>query len=246
VPESQIPQNLETLYTDVVDEKYLQNKEVRQITFKKSFDQITKWLPQTPGSLLEIGSYCGLFLAEGQRRGWRVAGVEPSLWASRYARDVTGVDVLTGYLEQSTTKLDQKYDVVVSWDVIEHVRSPLDFLKSAAQRLDTGGLFFFSTMDNKTWVPQLLGTSWPWLMDMHLHYFHEATVRELLKSAGFEVIATEPYTHYARVRYVLNGGIRILPKLIADLVTPLTQVIPRKWIVPVTLGDIRLYVARKL
>ena len=246
VPESQIPQNLETLYTDVVDEKYFENKEVRQITFKKSFDQISKWLPKNPGSLLEVGSYCGLFLAEAQRRGWRIAGVEPSLWASRYAREVTGVDVFTGYLEQDETKLDQKYDVVVSWDVIEHVRSPLEFLKSAAQRLDAGGLFFFSTMDNKTWAPQLLGTSWPWLMDMHLHYFHEATVREALKSAGFEFIASEPYTHYARVRYVLTGGIRILPKRVAELISPLTQVIPQKWIVPVTLGDIRLYVARKV
>ena len=246
VPTSQIPQNLETLYADVVDEKYLQNKEVREITFKNSFDQISKWLPQNPGSLLEIGSYCGLFLAEAQRRGWHVAGVEPSLWASRYARDVTGVDVFTGYLEQDAAKLNQKYDVVASWDVIEHVRDPLDFLRSAAQKLDAGGFFFFSTMDNKTWLPRLLGTSWPWLMDMHLHYFHEATVGEALKSADFELIASEPYTHYARVRYVLNGGIRILPKPVADLISPLTQVIPERWIVPVTLGDIRLYVARKV
>ncbi|NDB70144.1 MAG: methyltransferase domain-containing protein, partial [Methylocystaceae bacterium] len=178
VPKSQIPENLEHLYAEVVDEKYLQNKEVKQITFKHSFDQISKWLPQKPGSLLEIGSYCGFFLEEARRRGWQGAGVESSVWASRYAREVTGVDVFTGYLDEDPAKFNKLYDVVVSFDVIEHVRNPMDFMSSAAQRLETDGLFFFSTMDNKTWAPRLLGKSWPWLMDMHLHYFHEATLRQ--------------------------------------------------------------------
>ena len=155
------------------------------------------------------------------------------------------VDVFTGYLEDDVSKREKTYDVVVSWDVIEHVGDPIDFLKSAASKLQSGGLFFFSTMDNKTWLPKLLGTRWPWLMDMHLHYFSEPTIKEALKTAGFELVAAEPYTHYARVAYVAGGGMRILPNGIEKLLKPLVRLIPESWIIPVTLGDIRLYVAKK-
>ena len=54
---------------------------------------------------------------------------------ARYARDVTGVCVHEGLLSENQAKLERKYDAVVSWDVLEHVRDPLRFLRECVKRL---------------------------------------------------------------------------------------------------------------
>jgi hypothetical protein len=43
------------------------------------------------------------------------------------------------------------------------------------------------------WVrfPRLLVTRWPWLIDMHLHYFDRHVIADLLARAGFELLRTE-------------------------------------------------------
>jgi predicted RNA-binding Zn-ribbon protein involved in translation (DUF1610 family) len=129
VPASAIPRDLEGLYKDVVDEQYLRNIEARDRTFHRLFDQISSSLPTAPGHMLEVGAYCGLFAREATRRGWDVDGVEPSAWAAKYARETIGVNVYTGLLAENGAKLHDEYDVVASWDVLEHVRDPLQFVR---------------------------------------------------------------------------------------------------------------------
>jgi hypothetical protein len=54
---------------------------------------------------------------------------------------------------------------------------------------------------------------------MHLFYFSKGSLKTLLRNAGFELITTESYVHYASVRHVFNGGLaatggeRVLPIL---------------------------------
>src|ERR1700754_3896323 len=121
VPASLVPESLEDIYQDVVDEAYVENIPARQRTFEKAFDAVAPFVPAR-GDLLEVGAYCGLFQAEAKRRGWRAVGVEPSRWASAYARDVVGANVYSGYLSDHREALATKYDLVLSWDVLEHVR----------------------------------------------------------------------------------------------------------------------------
>src|SRR5262249_11336842 len=106
VPESLIPQRLELFYKDVVDDKYLLNVDARMHTFQRAFDRIEPYLPRKQHPrMLEVGAYCGLFIKEAERRGWSAHGVEPSTWAARYARDVTGVCVYEGLLSENQGKL---------------------------------------------------------------------------------------------------------------------------------------------
>jgi SAM-dependent methyltransferase len=241
-----MPSRLELFYKGVVDDKYLLNVDARTYTFQRVFDRIEPYLPRKQHPrILEVGAYCGLFIKEAERRGWSGHGVEPSTWASRYAREVTGVCVHEGLLSENLSKLDRKYDAVVSWDVLEHVRNPLLFLSECAEFLEEGGVLCFSTLDIDTWPPRLLGKHWPWLIDMHVHYFDRHVMQDMLERAGLELLQAEPYTHYARLSYVITGAMRVLPRALGRLLQPLTRLVPSRLMVPVALGDIKLYVARK-
>ena len=60
-PESSYPKSIETIYADVEDPTYLINKRSRYKIIQESMTQISPFLPDK-GNLLEVGSYCGLFL----------------------------------------------------------------------------------------------------------------------------------------------------------------------------------------
>lgn len=246
VPASLMPPTLESIYEEVVDETYIANSDVREKTYQRCFEQLQPWLPEAPGTMLEVGAYCGLFQQVATRRGWLAEGVEPSRWAAHYAREVSKANVHQGYLGDNRDRLRDKYDVVISWDVIEHVRRPVDFLVECGSYLKPGGLLAISTMDVGHWVPRALGTRWPWLMNMHLCYFSQQTMKDVLARAGFELLHAEPYVHYARVRHVLNGGLRVLPALLRRPFGVLAGLVPARWTLPVALGDIQMFVARKL
>jgi hypothetical protein len=43
-------------------------------------------------------------------------------------------------------------------------------------------------MDIDSLAARVMGRRWPWLMDMHIHYFSQRTLREMLEGVGFEVV----------------------------------------------------------
>src|SRR3954453_8342128 len=245
VPASAIPRDLERLYQDVIDEQYLNNIRARKRTFRRLFEQIASSIPERPGHMLEVGAYCGLFAREAIERGWQVDAVEPSAWAAKYAREIVGVNVHTGFLAENRSALRDNYDVVVSWDVLEHVRDPLEFARECREYLSPGGVLCVSTLDVATWFPRLLQLRWPWLMDMHLYYFDRHVTKELLARGGFELLRAEPYVHYAFVKYALRSAMRSLPGPIGRLTSKLIALIPGSAIVPVGFGDVKVYIARK-
>jgi len=245
VPRSLVPTNLEQLYAEVMDEGYLKNAAARRRSFARCIERMQNRLPKTQVSLLEIGAYCGLFMEEATLHGWQCVGIEPSRWAASYARNTTKVNVHTGFLSENRSKLEANYDAVVAWDVLEHVRHPVDFVRECGEMLTPGGLLFISTLDTGNWLPRVLGRRWPWLMDMHIQYFDIRSVKDVLRRAGFELVAAEPYTHYVRPRYMIEAGARILPSWMAASLLHFAALVPDRLIVPFAAGDIKMYVARK-
>jgi Methyltransferase domain/Glycosyl transferase family 2 len=246
VPQSQVPPQLEQLYEDVEDSKYISNISARRRTFSKAMNSVEKWLPGHGRTMLEVGAYCGLFLQEAVKRGWDAEGVEPSRWAADYAKRVSGMKVHAGFLADNKQELKKSYDAVVSWDVLEHVRDPVAFLRECGSIMPESGMLFLSTLDTSSWYARLLGKRWPWLMDMHIQYFDVRSVADVLRRSGFELVASEPYTHFAKVSYMMQGAGRVLPHFLLPFVTKLSNIVPESWVVPVAFGDIKMYVARKL
>lgn len=243
VPCSDHPSELENLYADVVDKSYLDNLPVKNKTFAHAYQRIRRFL-STPGRLLEVGSYCGLFLLEASRHGWITKGIEPSRWAAEYARSKFGLDVIHGSLERVASSLECDSDVVVCWDVLEHVRDPREFLHIVSKKLKPGGILALSTIDIDSWFPRLLGKRWPWIMEMHLYYFGAGSLERMLREAGFEVVRVEPYRHYASLRYIYRKLCAVFPEQVGNIFLKAVSLVP-EIIIPITLGDVKLYVGRK-
>ena len=112
-----------SFYSKVEDTTYLENIDARIATFKYNLDAIAPLLPPG-GRMLEVGSYIGMFLKIARERGFDVLGVEPSVWASSYAREKLQVPTITGSAE-SIPAGTKPFDVVCSWDVLEHVADPM-------------------------------------------------------------------------------------------------------------------------
>ena len=246
VPESSYPKDIETIYSDVQDLTYLENKKSRIKTFQESLVQISPYLPDK-GHLLEVGSYCGFFLESFQKKypTWDYVGVEPSKWASEYARSQLKINTRTGTLEENIKELSLEYDAVVSWDVLEHLKDPIAFLSQINSITKQNGIFCFSTLDVDNWFPKLMGKTWPWLMDMHLFYFNGNTTEQLLNRTGFKIIRTERYVHYISIPYLTEKINAVLPYGLGRPFYLVRKVLPQNLLVPFSFGDIKLYICVK-
>ncbi len=240
VPGAEQPAALEAMYEDVVDQDYLGNLAAKRRTFARAYRQLRPFLP-APARLLEIGSYCGLFLAEARSQGWSVKGIEPSRWAAEYSRERFGVDVTQSPFEAAVGGLGGGFDAVASWDVIEHVRNPRQFVRLAGSQLRDGGVLALSTIDIDSTFARAMGARWPWIMEMHLHYFGSRSLERMLEEEGFEVVHVAPYVHYASLRYIFR---KVCASLAGAKLAGLAAVVP-EIVLPVALGDVKVYVAVK-
>jgi dolichol-phosphate mannosyltransferase len=238
------PQEVLSLYSQVEDKTYLDNIDARVATFEYNLKAIENLLPR-PGRLLEIGSYVGVFLRLARERGWEVLGVEPSVWASAYARDELGLPTVTGNIETLPADLPP-FDVICSWDVLEHVSDPMAELRRVNRRLRLGGVFAFSTLDYGNWYARLLGERWPWMMDMHLYYFDQKRMKQMLEAAGFAEVHARNYCHIITFEYFLRKldalgvpGAEKVREVVAA--SPLARLR-----IPFRFGDIRLFVCEKM
>lgn len=139
------------------------------------------------GNLLDVGAATGFFLGVARARGWNVRGVEISDFAAGIARG-KGIDVTTGTLAGLEIP-PRSFDLITFWDVIEHVRDPLEELRRATELLVPGGVLLMTTPDWDSRYARLLGKRWHAIVPPeHIHYFTRASMRLLLDKAGLQEI----------------------------------------------------------
>jgi 2-polyprenyl-3-methyl-5-hydroxy-6-metoxy-1,4-benzoquinol methylase len=197
----------------------------------------------SPGRLLDVGCHIGVFLELAAARGWVAEGVEPSRWASEVAR-ARGLRVTRGTLRGAALP-SAAFDVVTLWDVIEHFPDPGAELREVHRLLRPGGLVGITTMQIDSPVARLLGSRWPWLMQMHLYYFSVRTLSAMLEQCGFEVVKVAPHRRIVRLAYLLSRTERWSPGLAQGLQAAADRLGFGQWLVPVDLGDIFTLYARR-
>ena len=195
-------------YAAVEDETYLEQRAGRELTFSKHLQRLEKITGPADGRrLLDVGAYIGVFVETALAAGWDAVGVEPSRWAAHVAQE-QGLPVVEG--TQDAPELQgQQFDVVTMWDVIEHVDDPAAEMAKSYHLLKPGGFLAVHTMDIESLAARLMGRRWPWLMDMHIHYFSKRTLTQMLEQAGFEVIWIGPQGRFLSLGYLATriGGL---------------------------------------
>jgi SAM-dependent methyltransferase len=165
-----------------IDDAYLA-KSARMA--KARLDYISRKLdPAAPLRVLEIGPGAGQFLKlAGERTRWSVQGVEHGAQSFQWCKSL-GLNVVNSRFEDFVAL--ETFDLVVAFQVMEHLASPLDFLKRCRTVLGEQGQLFLE-------VPDLErpGTIYADFLQLpHLYSFTEASLATYLTVAGFEATVT--------------------------------------------------------
>ena len=236
-------EDVEELYRDVHDDHYLASESERREDFRQNLANIERYPFVTPGALLEIGSSVGLFLDEARQRGWNATGIEPSHWAAERAV-AQGLNVFNGTLDEFEAE-DESFDVIVSWDVWEHLQDPLAALERTYKFLRPGGILALTTVNMGGLAARVLRGRWPWFMRMHLHYFTRHSLAAMVRRAGFDVLGISAQSKTLKLGYVLGRSQKIVGPIsaVAHAAARFFGQADRK--VRIDFGDILLVEARK-
>ncbi|MGD2049435.1 MAG: class I SAM-dependent methyltransferase [Chloroflexota bacterium] len=225
------------VYEEVEDETYVAEQPGRKRTFTRHLHSIERFTgPANGRQLLDVGAYTGVFVETALEHGWQAIGIEPSRWAAEIAQK-EGIPIIQGTLDAPELK-DRRFEVITMWDVIEHLDDPTAELDKSFHLLEPGGLLAVHTMDIDSLVARLMGEHWPWLMDMHIHYFSRRTLTKFLEKSGFEVIWTGAQGRFLSLGYLssrVSGLSRPLGRLIDGLVSSSGL---KSVNVPVNFGDL--------
>ncbi len=177
--------------------------------------------------VLDVGCGAGLFLVEAQRRGFQVAGIEPSARLVEIGNRVLNVPVQRGFLE--TFDPGHKYQGMVVWDVLEHIPDPLEMLRQCQSLLDPEGYLFvqvpnYDGLSNrlKTFMcrKRLRKTGFKHFgFPGHLYSFNRRSLANLLKAGGFTPLVFESWSRRLKEGY--SGWIPYLMKkfCLSDYIT---------------------------
>ncbi|HEV2787340.1 MAG TPA: class I SAM-dependent methyltransferase [Solirubrobacteraceae bacterium] len=207
---------LERGYADAASEDYVAEEAGQRETARRALARIESHLTPVPipnnggprhRTLLDLGCWVGFLLSEAQERGWSVIGVEPSEFASAYARERLGLDVRTGDLFTTALPL-RHFDAVVLGDVIEHLPHPGEALDRMAELLRPGGIAWMALPDAGSVVARGLRGRWWSVIPTHVQFFTRGSLRTLLERHGWTVLDIGSSPKAFSVRYYLErvGG----------------------------------------
>lgn len=143
----------------------------------------------TTTNLLEVGAGFGTFCSELKSRSLfdRVVAVEPTPELAKTCR-ARGIEVIEQPIESVKFQSDTKFDVVASFEVIEHLFAPLEFVRHIASFLGPGGLLVLTCPNGQGFDIETLGAASNSVDHEHLNYFNPASLASLLSTSGFEVL----------------------------------------------------------
>ena len=215
------------LYEDAASEHYVSEEAGQRHTARETLEVIERHVirphpltPQPP-RMLDLGCWVGFLLAEARLRGWEVTGVEPSTFASAYARERLGLPVIQADLFTADLPAGS-FDAVVLGDVIEHLPDPAAALERIAGLLAPGGVLFLALPDAGSTLARRMGRRWWSVIPTHVQYFTRASMDRLLRRTGYRPLemVTAPKTF--SVRYYLWRLSGYSPQVSAVLVRAAT------------------------
>lgn len=142
----------------------------------------------TTNILLEVGAGFGTFIEEAGKMDVfkKLIAIEPTPDLANTCRQ-KGIETIEKPVEKVTFD-NEKIDVIASFEVIEHLFSPRDFISKCASILSPGGILILTCPNVQGFeisVLQKLSTS----VDVeHLNYFNPSSLSHIVHECNLEVL----------------------------------------------------------
>lgn len=227
---------ISTYYEVANDPQYFLEQPAREKTFSGYLQRLEK-IFFGKGKILDIGTNTGLFVKLAKDRGWQALGLEPNKWAVEYAKKNYHVDLINKPFENNIFP-KENFDVITMWDVIEHFTDPISEIKKVFEYLRPGGMFVFSTTDPQSPLAKIMGTRWPWYMEMHRVFLSSQTAKNQLKKLGFKKVISKSHFRSLSLGY-LATRLQAVNPLMATITSKIIKTLKiSKIIIPFYANDI--------
>jgi 2-polyprenyl-3-methyl-5-hydroxy-6-metoxy-1,4-benzoquinol methylase len=158
-------------------------------------------------SILDVGAGNGYFVYLARTEfGMPADGLEISETEAAFASRMFGLDLLRGDLGD----VQREYDVVSSFNVIEHVAAPASLLAAMSEKLNARG-YLIVTTPNPACVHRRIKGLKDWRMvhpPHHINLFTRTALSELVARAGFDVLRYSTISTYIRfARHLDTNGL---------------------------------------
>lgn len=192
-------------YQGGVYQDYVEAREMKLEHFRRRLKALHGATSGTPVTMLDIGCGCGYFMEVAGEYGHDVHGLEFSASAIAAASEAVRPKILQADVETLSRSSQNMYDVVVAFDLIEHLDDPIGFLRQVKSLLKEGGTIALTTPDTKHFLRALMGSRWPPLAPMqHLRLFSRTSLSIALEKAGFRMQAMQPADKILSIDYLMR------------------------------------------
>jgi len=145
--------------------------------------------------LLDVGAGNGYFVYLARTEfGMQADGLEISVAEANYARDIFGIELL----REDLSSVTQRYEVITSFNVLEHVKQPMTLLVEMSERIHPGGCLALTTPNPSCIHRRLRGLN-KWNMvcpPHHINLFTRTALQEMLLRTGFDILEYSTLSTY--------------------------------------------------
>jgi 2-polyprenyl-3-methyl-5-hydroxy-6-metoxy-1,4-benzoquinol methylase len=172
-------------------EGYGRNDYLSHLTKKRYHELLDKFEPyRKTNRLIDVGCGIGYFLEVAMERGWEVYGTEFTQEAVQICSN-KGIKMELGVLDPNKYTAES-FDIITSFEVIEHINDPRDEIQRFNRVLRSGGLVYVTTPNFNSLLRYRLKSAYNVICyPEHLSYYTPKTIKKLFRSFGYEVIRVE-------------------------------------------------------
>jgi len=136
--------------------------------------------------MLDIGCSSGYFLALASLENIDAYGVEPNKREAAYAIE-HGIKILGSTI--ADLDKNQMFDIITLWDVLEHIKNPIDYLDSLRSLTKSGGSVFVQVPTSDSLAARVMRDSCNMFDGIeHLTLFSNRSLDIAFEKAGYETI----------------------------------------------------------
>jgi 2-polyprenyl-3-methyl-5-hydroxy-6-metoxy-1,4-benzoquinol methylase len=178
------------MYEENTKREILDTYQYRKEKFgKERFEYITNKCEFSPGKiLLDLGCGPGYFLKYLDEQNIQCKGLE----LTQYLVDIcknSGLNVSQSTLEK---ELDQQYDIITMFDVLEHLHEPIDFFKLANRKIKKGGHILAFTPNIHSFAFYFQKGKQNLLSPYeHVLFYSKESLDYLAEQTGFAIVSIE-------------------------------------------------------
>lgn len=212
-----------TYYAENYRQEYSHNAEIAATNAREIFDIYKHYQrdrlaligPQLKPDtrLLEVGASSGQFLVNVKDKVAEVNAIELDVACCKFMQSELGIAADDEFLRQSIFA-KKVYDVVCSFQVMEHVESPVAFLKDLRLSVKSGGMLFIEVPNLNDPLLSMWGINTYktfFYHSAHLHYFSEDSLRRVALDAGFtsqqiDIQFHQDYNLLNHLNWVMNDA----------------------------------------